>query len=359
MLRRYLSGLFVARLLGSLLGLVSILQLLNLLDRAGAIIERGGLAGIGRYTALRLPSLVAEMIPLAVLIGAVLTFLRLSGSLEMVAMRASGLSLLQVLRALAPVCLLVSATQFALRTEVAPRTERALAEWWFRTAPSSEGNVAPTPGGDPAPARLWLRSRGDLAAVDRVSSDGTRLEGITVVQRSAGSLVARLDARSAQYQDGRWTLHDVRIARPGENAAETRPALDWPHGPAPANMVELARPVEAMTLGRLIDTLRGDWVGARGPAFYRTQLQGVLAATLDPVLMVLLAAPVLLAPPRSGGGGLPAAASLALGLGYLVLAGLLGALGNAGTLPPAAAGWASAALFAAIGCARVLQADDG
>lgn len=352
MLRGYLSGLFMVRLLGSLLGLAAILQLLNLLDRASVVIERGGLAGIGHYIALRLPSLIAEMIPLAALIGATLTFLRLSGSLEMVAMRASGLSVLQILRVLLPVCLLVSATQFVLQTEVTPRTERAFAEWWFRTTP--------TPGGDPAPARLWLRSYGDLAAIDRVSLDGTHLEGLMIVQRSAtGSLSARLDARSARHQDGHWTLHDVRVARPNSNRVETRLTLDWPHGPAPANMIELARPVGATTLGRLVATLNGHWVGARNLAFYWTQLNRVLASLFDPVLMMLLAAPILLASSRSGHGGLSAMLGLAFGLGYLVLAGLLGALGNAGILSPPIAGWAATVLFATLGFVRLLQSEEG
>jgi lipopolysaccharide export system permease protein len=338
-------------MLACLAALVSMLQLLNLLDRAGSLVDRGGVLAIGRFMALRLPALVAEMIPLAVLIGATLTFLRLAANLEMTAMRASGRSLLQTWAALLPVCAVIAATQFALRTEIVPRTERLFAEWWFRTAPA----LAPAD----EPPRLWLRASGDVAAVDRVSPDGTRLDGVTVLQRSAaGDLEARLDARRADFRNGGWMLEDVRIARPDGRPMTTEPVLGWPLGPAPANMIELARPVDAMTLGRLLETLRGSWVGARGPAFYVTLLNRLAASLLDPFIMVALALPTALAPARSGGGSLLAGSGLALGLGYLVAAGLLQALGSGGWLPPVVAGWGATLMFTVLALTRIIRADE-
>lgn len=349
MLRRYLTGLFLTRFLGSLLGLSAILQLLDLLDKTGEILTRGGIADIGRFIGLRLPTLLGEMIPLAALLGALLTFMRLAAALEMTAMRAAGLSLWQVLRALLPACLLVSVLQFTLQTEVSPRSERAFADWWARTEPPAAADMVPPP-------RLWLRARGDVAAIDHVSLDGRRLDGLLIVQRTAdGDLDARLDARNASYRDGRWTLHDVRIDRPTRVDAELRPSLDWPHGPPPANMVELAQPVDTQTLGRLIATLRGRWVGAHGPAYYWTQVEELLASLFDPLLMVLLTVPVLLAPPRAGNGAGRIAKGLTLGLGYLVLSGLLGAMGNAGTLPPVMAAWTAMLLFGVYCNIKLLQ----
>lgn len=331
---------------------MAILQLLALLDRAGGLVERGGLAAVGRFIALNLPSLVAGMIPLAVLIGATLSFLRIAGSLEMTAMRAGGRSLLQTLLALLPACAMIAAAQFALRTTVMPRTERSLAEWWSRTAPA----VAD----DPRPPRLWFRAGNDITAVDRVSPDGMRLDGLMVLRRSAaGDLDVRLDASSAWFGNGRWTLQEVRVARTDGNPVVAVPTLNWLHGPAPANMVELAHPVDAITFGRLLAVLKGEWVGVRAQGYYWTLLNRLFASLLDPAVMLLLALPTALAPARSGGGSLPAAVGLVLGIGYVVLAGMCQALGSAGWLPPAVAGWGATLVFAAVGLARVVHADEG
>lgn len=350
MLRAYLSKLFLSRLLASLFGLAAILQLLDLLDRIGAILTRGGAGGVGFYVALRLPTLLGEMMPLAALLGALLTFMRLAGGLETTAMRAAGLSLWHVLWSLMPACLLVSGLEFVLQNEVAPRTERAFADWWAATAPADT----------PAPDRVWLRSHGDVAAIDGVSRNGKRLTGLMIVQRSAaGTLSARLDARSADYGAGRWTLHDVRIDRTDRDTAETRADLRWPQGPLPANMAELARPTDSQTLGRLSATLRGRWIGVHGAPYYRTQLQSLIVALLDPFLMVLLAMPLLLALPRSGTSGLEMMKVLTLGLGAMAAAGLLQALGNAGTLPPVVAAWSATLVFGVAGAVRLQQAETG
>ena len=350
MIRRYLTTMVFARLLGALFGLGALLQLLDLLDKAGTILAHGGAADIGHFIALRSPTIVVEMLPLATLIGAVLTFRQLARSQEATTLRGAGLSMGQILRRLLPLCLVITVVQFALQAEVVPRTERAFSNWWTVKVPPS-----PT---DAAPPRLWLTFRGDIAAIDHVSLDGRRLDGVMIVQRSAkGDLLVRLDAASARYAHGRWTLHTVRVARQNHADATMLPVVDWPQGPLPANMIDLARPVDSMTLGRLIATIHHRWVGAQNMAFYRTQLHGMIASLFDPLLMVLLAAPALLAPPRASGGGIYTATSLVLGLGYLTSAGLLNALGEAGTVPAWVAGWAALAFFAGYGALRLIQAE--
>jgi len=350
MLRLYLGRLFAMRVLGALFGLAAILQLLDLLDQASTILAKAGAAGILRYVGWRLPGLLAGMIPLATLLGALLTFMRLAGSQEMTAMRAAGLSVWQVAGRTMQAALLVSGASLALQAELAPRSERGFADWWASL---------PARAGEAGPDRLWLRAQGDVAAIDRVSLAGTRLDGLLILQHTpSGDLAARLDAREATFA-GHWTLHDVLIALPDRTATEVLAAAPWPHGPAPANLVALARPVDSQTVGRLLAALRGTWSGGRGPDYTRTQLHALAAGVLSPLLMVLLSAPVLLNPPRTGAGALRTAQCLALGLLYMTIFGLLTALGGAGVLPPVLAGWTALVVFGGYGALRVVQAEDG
>ena len=50
---------------------------------------------------------------------------------------------------------------------------------------------------------------------------------------------------------------------------------------------------------------------------------------------------------------------LLLGLGYLLLGGLLGALGEAGVMPAALAAWSAPVLFAAVGGALLIGFEEG
>ncbi len=344
MLRRYLTRLMVLRLLGCLLGLGALLQLLNLLDKAGDILAHGGASQLGQFIGLRLPTIIAEMLPLATLLAAVLTFRQLAGSAEMTAMQAAGIGAGRILRMLLPFCLVVATVQFVVQAEAAPRSERALAAWWTALIPAE----------NPPPARVWLLAHGDVAAVDQVAGDGRRLAGVMIVERAAsGDLIARLDAATAQYQGNRWILHSVRVADFQTGNSAMHATMVWPGGPVPENMAELAQPVMDMPLGQLIATLSGRWIGGRGPAYYRTELDGLVAGLLDPLLMVLLAAPVLLVPPRATGAGMAIALTIMLGLGLQVAAGLLSALGDAGIVAPLLAGLAAPVVFGGIGVFRL------
>lgn len=351
MIRRYLSRLVLGRLLSALIGLAAMLQLLELFEKAGTIFAHGGFLDILHFIGLRLPAILTESLPLAVLIGALLAFRGLAAGLEVTTLRAAGLSLGQMVIALLPLCLLLTLIQFGLQNEVAPRADRAFEDWWARTIPAAPDA--------PAPPRLWLRAAGDVAAVDRVSMDGRHLEGVTLIQRSAsGAVTAEVKAPSAEASAQGWVLSEPRIAEAGKGEVRQAASFVWPAGPTPANMVALARPADSETLEQVIGTLKGRWVGNQGPAYYRTALYEAFSVLFTPIIMLLLAAPVLLAPPRSEGNGLATATGLVLGLGYLVCNGLLNAFGESGAVPPWLAGWLVPVFFLAYALLRLMQADD-
>lgn len=355
-LRRYLTRLFAARALGALGALAAMLQLLDLLDKASDLLaDGGGAADVARHAALRLPTLLGHAVPVAVLVGAVLTFRRLAATSEMAALRAAGVGAWRVLGALAPACAAAAAFQLALLFAVAPRTERALADWWAgRGAAAASGEAVPLP------RRLWLRNGGDIVAADAVSLDGSRLGGVLIVRRDAeGGVAARVEARGAEHDvDTGWVLRGADVARPGRPRAEAAGDLAWPDGPPPAALRDLARPTEAQPPGRLLAGLRGEGAVSRGPAFFATRAQSAAASPAVPFLMALLAAPAAFGLPRRGGGWRRPAVGLALGLGYLVAAGLLGALGEAGALPPVLAAWTAPFVFAVAGL-LLLQREEG
>ena len=345
-LARYLTGIFLARAAAVLLGLAALLQLLDLLDKAGDVLSRGGISDIGRYALLRLPSTLGQLVPLAVLVGAILTFRRLAATLEITAMRASGIGMVRIMAALAPACLLAAGLQVGLQAGLAPRTERALSDWWnHREAQDRPLALS---------RRVWLRSGPDILAADAVSPDGTALGGVLLVRRDpVGRVAQRIAAEGARYGAEGWRLTNARVLRLGASREVATPDVTWPEGPSPAEMRELARPTEAQGLAALLRGERGFGPVTRGPAYFATRIQAVAAAALAPFLMLLLAAPSAFGLPRQQGGGLRTAVGLALGLGYLVAQGLFIAIGEAGGLGPLPAAWSMLPCFAVAGLMRL------
>lgn len=350
--RRYLSGLFLGRLLAALLGLAALIQLLDLLDRASEVLHRGGLLDLARYAGLRLPSVLGQMVPLAVLIAGMLTLRRLAMTLEMTALRAAGIPVRRVLVMLLPACALAALAQALLLGIIAPRTERALAAWWA----STESRALKQ---DPKPHRVWLRAGSQIIGIDRVSLDGAELQGVLLVPRSPSALaLARIQADSAEHTATGWMLRGVRIAEPASGVLQRQASRPWPEGPPPVEILDVARPTESQEPWWLLRALRREKAVDRGPAFYHTRLHTLAARLLGPFVMLLLAAVVAFDVPRRGSSMMRSLLALCLGLGFMLLGGLLGALGEAGVMPAALAVWTAPILFAAIGGSLLIRFEE-
>lgn len=345
---RYLSGLFLLRLATATLALAGLLQLVELMDRADDILERGlGVAGMARFALYRLPLVLGPVQPIAVLIAALMTWGGLARRGEIVSLRAAGVSVARLVGWLVPAGLVVSAAAFVLADRIVPAADAAFARWWYATGPA---DAAP-------PGRLWFRDGQDVVAVDRVEAEGYLLLGVELVRRHPDGQLARwVVSERAEWRDGGWVLMGGREYG-ADGSAQPFERTQWVTGMAPANLWELTRPAPMLSSGRLLAALQGRWASRESPKALETRLMRAMAAPLAPLLMIILATPVAGGTPRSGGIPGGTALGLAAGLSYLLLDGILGVLGEAGTLPPLLAAWLPHAAFACIGGTMLLYVE--
>ncbi|HYE52889.1 MAG TPA: LPS export ABC transporter permease LptG [Azospirillaceae bacterium] len=351
---RYLSKAFLTRFLAALLAFTALLQLLDLLDAASQVLERGGGVGdIAWYALLRLPVIVERLVPLAVLIGSLATLLGLAQNNEIVALKSAGMTPYRLLLVLTPAALAVSVFHFVLSDQVAPRAERAFLTWWQEGAP---------PGEEAREEKtVWLRAGATVVSVGRVLEKGRVLDRVELFPRDTeGRVTERVTAERATYADGAWMLHGVRrlVLKPGAvGDVQVLDAMPWEVGLHPTNVVEVAAPTERIPAMRLRTILSGEWAGANSPAYYRTRLHETYAGPLASLIMLLLSAPVAHGMRRGGTLSKGLAVGVVIGLCYLLADGMLAALGEAGALPAALAAWAPTVLFASIGGAILVHVE--
>ncbi|MBK1842674.1 LPS export ABC transporter permease LptG [Azospirillum sp. YIM B02556] len=352
---RYVSKAFVGRFLAVLLAFAALLQLLDLLDKMSAVLERGqGSADLLTYVGLRLPLFVNQLVPLAVLIGALTVFLSLAQRNEIVALRSVGASPWRLLGLLVPAVTVIVLLHGLLLDQGVPRAELALQDWWaLRPAPRERTEAPAKP--------VWMLAGGGIVSITTVEDNGHRLAGVTIVPRDEeGQATGRTVARSAEWEDGRWVLRDAEVLtlRNGIQRTEHRDALPWPDGPSPANVAFAANPTQFLPLRRIRAILEGAWSGTRHRAYYETQMQKSFSMPASSFVMLLLAQPALHGIRRSRRFGSGLAVGLLLGLAFLLCQGLLSALGEANTLPPAVAVWFPLVLFAVIGAAVLVSLEE-
>src|SRR5918994_7773580 len=127
----YAAKLFVTRTLAVLVLLVLVLMSLDLLGESGKIlrVEGNGEAELWRYVSLRVPILISRFLPFSVLLGALIAFVGLNQSSEVVSMKAAGLSAHQILAPMIVASLGVAIAFFAFNETVVVQSTRTLSAW--------------------------------------------------------------------------------------------------------------------------------------------------------------------------------------------------------------------------------------
>ncbi len=341
----YLRRRIGLQILALLAVLTAMMQLLELLDVTTEIFERGqGLGGLMYYALLRIPAELGLALPLAVLLGSMMVMNSMARHLEIMAMRASGVSLKRMLRHLLPLLVIIAILHAALLQAVLPRVEVELKRWWNASAPTEE-----------VTAPLWVHTRGGPVSIETISPDGQRLKGVHLYVHQSGLLTSRTVASAAHWDGQAWQFEDVTELR--INAAGVQRIHDntreWQTNLQPDEVLRLnvARPYLSTMM--LAEVIAGARIGSQPRSYYQTALYRSFTAPFGVFIMLLLALPTAATLTRGSGGGGAMLLALVLGLGFLLFDGILASLGSSGQLPPLVTALGAPLLFGLIGLVRL------
>lgn len=224
LLSRYLIRQLAAPFVFALVAQTSLMLLSQIAKRFGALVGKGlPWTVIGEVFVLSLPFIVAMTLPMAVLIAVLYTFSHLAADNEITAMRASGISVYQVL---VPVMIWgasVSLMDYAFVDQVLPRTNARLKNLLIdigRKKPTFElreeviNQIPPSP----AAALYYLRA-------SRIDPGTGRLRGVTIydIGSDATRRVIYADSGLMAYAENqkdlslrlfRGSVHQYRSAEP-------------------------------------------------------------------------------------------------------------------------------------------------
>ncbi|MFT9315417.1 MAG: LptF/LptG family permease [Acetobacter orientalis] len=326
---RYLSGVLLNRVLLCGAVLVGLLEILALLEQTTPILQRHlGVSGILTYAAMRLPFLLAGTLPLSLLIGALVTLTQMTLASEMAILQASGLSVVGLYKRLIPATLIIGMLGVTLDDQVTPRSEQALAAWWNRTDPHPENGHS-----------FWFHEGLTLTRVNYVADGGNFLGGVTLYSRNEkGLLQDVIRAEHADYSKARgWILHDLKVVHVKTATAENmsdEAERAWPTSLHPWDFIRLSAENPPLSSGTILGMLRGHLPSDSSPGFLQAGLLERFLRPLSLLVLLLIALPVIYIPPRTGTRSWTPVWCLGAGLLFVIVQGMLRAMGNAGLLPP-------------------------
>lgn len=311
---------------------------------------------VGEYLANLTPSMLYQIAPLAVLIAALVTFGVLNRNSEIVAMKATGISLYRLvvpivsIAAILAVCLFffdqyylpqANRRQEALRNVIKGRPPQTFLhpeqQWIF--------GEKPLPG---EPGRIFYYRFFDPAR--------NEFANVSVFEfnRSTFALTRRIFARRAVWDPltAAWSFEDGwmrNIDGANVTAYKTFERASFPELHASPDYFKKedwqSQEMNFSQLRRYIGDLRQSGFDTMR---LRVELWHKLAYPLVAVIMAVLAIPFALSMGRRGSlTGI--AVAIAVALAYWVVDGLFGAMGAVNYLPAVLAAWSSDVLFALIG----------
>jgi lipopolysaccharide export system permease protein len=220
LLNRYLLRQLAAPFLFALAAQTSLMLLSQVAKKFGALVGKGlPWTVIVEVFALSLPFIVAMTLPMAVLLAVLYTFSHLAADNEITAMRASGISVYQVLRPVLLWGVCMSAFNFAFVDQVLPRSNarlRALLIDIGRKKPTFE--LREQVINEVPPSQYFLRA-------SRIDAATGKLRGVTIydVGGEASRRIIYADSGSMAYAEGQTDLslrlfdgsiHQYRPAEP-------------------------------------------------------------------------------------------------------------------------------------------------
>lgn len=342
MLQSYVQRVAATRILGAALILMAILQVLDLLEVTTDILDRGlGVGGVLYYAALRAPRLIEQIAPISVLAGGLFAFSQLARESAVIAMRAAGISAYRIVAMAAPAAAAMMLLDFACAQVIAPRTDPILDAWWRAHTPAADLKQA-----EPRNFRVG----DDLVIASSSTPDGRGLSRVMIYRRdTTGRLIEKVEAPSATFTGKGWTLTNAVTARfEGDHAQRASAAqITWPSRLRPADVQALFSDNPTPTASSARRALLNGGTD-RPPSYYQTRLLGAFAGPFGSLIMLLLSAPVALANFRSSQGAVLLTGGLTAGLVFLVVDGLLSALGESGAISPVLAVWGGPVIFGAL-----------
>ncbi|ABI76431.1 putative permease [Hyphomonas neptunium ATCC 15444] len=321
-LSRYLSWLFLQRLLVTVFALVALLGVLDALSNADKLPAGAGFEGQMRYMWLRLPALFDRIVVFAFLLAALLTYASLIRRNELVAISAAGISVFGQMRTLIPVVFLTAVAAAFIIDTVGPPASRSLLAWLGPEALQEDAQV---------PEELWLSDGKFL--IELKSMQAEELTGITIFERNAeGAVVAITTAETARPADGGWALSGT-----GQRRFDGEPPTDmtfWTSPQTPESLQLLLSPPRDLAISNLIalSEMRGS--GSRPSGAYELWALNRFLLPLTAVGFLLLAVPVMQVYGRRSNADIAVAAGVAVGFFYMVVDGILKTLAENGSISP-------------------------
>ncbi len=344
----YTSKLFWGYFIGALLVFVTIF---SAVDAMSMMVNYKGVdtSALLRYYFYAFPDGVQKMLPVACLMGTVLTLSTLNKANELVALHASGMSLLRISTPLLISVIFVSSIFYFIGDRIGPSMTRHKNYIFYNEIKKMPGmySVVKTD-------RIWYRSKNSIFNIKTLNPEGSKAQGLTLYLFSdAWDLLQMMTAQQVDIRGKQWNLTNGSVTL---FAADSSFPLTSAFKQKNITMTEESK--DLTSTGQTSDMLSqndlSQFISKNKEAgldttHYEVDYHAKYAFSFAGIVMCLLGIPFSVSRSRTGGTFLSIGICMALVFVYWVLYSSSLTLGGHGYLPAILAAWLPGVIMGGLG----------
>lgn len=334
-------SLVTALVLAALVMLMGFFDLINELGDLGKGSYKMGV--ILMYVLLSVPGNVYNLLPVAVLIGALLALSRLASHSELTVMRTSGLSLGAIARALMVVGLGFVILTLLFGEFITPAVERYAQEMKIRATESLIGREFRS--------GVWVKDEGSFVNVREVHLDGgnAQLVEVKIYEFDSANRLKTISLakRGTYLGDNRWRLEDVQqtVFSETNTTLNRLPEAMWTSVLKPDILSVLLVVPEQMSVANLYTYIQHLRDNAQRATRYEIAIWTKFVYPTAVLVMILLALPFGISQQRAGNVGKKLFVGILIGLTFNIINRLSSSIGQLHDLSPFTSAWLPTLIF--------------
>lgn len=361
MFSRYLAKNFLLTFLATLFSLVALILLFDIIEllRKASSRDYVTFADVIRLGLLKMPQMLPLILPFTILLAAVITFLRLSKTHELVIARSAGLSVWNFLTPIFFSVLLIGAVNVALINPFSSAMIRRYRMEESETLRKKSGFSWNEKG-------LWLREKmGDTPLI--IHADSARPEGkdlnlrgiLILVLNGDETLQAQIEA-PVGFLSGYTLVVENGVSYAPDGSKESNISLNIPTQLNLEKIIQTFEEPEEISVWKLPQFIRLLNNAGFSSLKHRMHFYSTLASVLYLLAMVFIAAMFTLSPnQRQGGILMKSAGAVLFGFMLFFISKLTTALGMSGNLPIFLAVCGPSVIMIFISASVLLHSEDG
>jgi lipopolysaccharide export system permease protein len=303
---------------------------------------------------LKLPLIIAQITPVVILLGVLITFGLMNKNNEIIALKSGGMSVYRFLRPILYLGLLTTVSLFFLSEIVVPITISKANEIWRRevkkyTITSTQKNI-------------WFKGRHSISHISYFNPTDQTLSGITLNYfDQAFRLIRRIDAAKGRFEQGQWVFYDtmeqVLNKQTGSYDVEFQDEMVGDLDFLPEDLQRVVKKSEEMSFQELYRYVQDVEVEGYDATPYRVDFHGKFALPVACLILCIIATGITLQKHTKGSISMAVIYGMVVVFVYWISQSFCLSLGYGGVLPPIIAAWTANFIFACFAGFKLLNVE--